>query len=393
MMPSTIRSTGYRRHPVMAQPTRRITAACLLVTAISTAGCSRRDTRQEAGDEATVVPVAAVPAQRGRLRAVLHVSGIVTPAEGAEFLALAPEPARILEVTKSEGDMVAPGEVVVRFELPTAAQEAIRQRAEVARLQALVENARIAQARTRDFVSRGLVPRAQQESTDRELADAETSLQRAQAALAAAEAQTARATVMAPFAGVVAQRLHNPGDLVQLTDPVLRLVDPSRLEVLAIVPRADVARVAPGASARVAGAIDGREVRLSVSSAPSPANATGDGSVRVRLAPVEPAPLMVDMPVEVDIDAEERVDVVFVPPEAVLDAGGERVVFVAEGDVARRTPVTTGVSNEQGVEITSGLQAGALVITRGQSGLVDGARISVATVSQSSAAPPSPTAP
>lgn len=371
----------------------RLTAASLIVVLVLAASaCSRQRPEAAADEEAVAIPVAAQPAQRGRLRAVVHASGLVVPAQGAEFLAVAPEPARILEITKDAGATVTPGEVVVRFELATAAQEAARQRAEVARLQAQVENARIAQARTRDFVTRGLVPRTQLETAERELADAEAAFARAQAALGAAEEQAARAAVTAPFAGVVAQRLHNPGDVAQATtaDPVLRIVDPTRLEVLVTVPRADVARVAQGATARVAGAIDGQEIALTVAAPPNLADATANGDVRVRLAPSGPTPLAVDMPVEVDIDAEERVDAVFVPAEALLEQGAEQVLFVADGDVARRRAVTTGVANEQGVEITDGLQAGELVITRGQAGLVDGAAI---TVVQSPVLPPGQTAP
>jgi len=39
--------------------------------------------------------------------------------------------------------------------------------------------------------------------------------------------------------------------------------------------------------------------------------------------------------------------------------------------------VTTGLSDADSVEIVSGVEAGELVITRGQAGLADGAAISV----------------
>jgi len=41
--------------------------------------------------------------------------------------------------------------------------------------------------------------------------------------------------------------------------------------------------------------------------------------------------------------------------------------------------VTTGLSDADSVEIVSGVEAGELVITRGQGGLADGAAISVDT--------------
>jgi hypothetical protein len=53
-------------------------------------------------------------------------------------------------------------------------------------------------------------------------------------------------------------------------------------------------------------------------------------------------------------------------------------VMVAAGDRAARRPVTTGIATDAGVEVTSGLRAGELVITQGHIGLADGAAISVA---------------
>ena len=60
-------------------------------------------------------------------------------------------------------------------------------------------------------------------------------------------------SVRATFDGLVAKRSHNPGDLVEpgAADPVLRVIDPHRLEVAASVPFADVPANSPGAVARV----------------------------------------------------------------------------------------------------------------------------------------------
>jgi membrane fusion protein (multidrug efflux system) len=57
-------------------------------------------------------------------------------------------------------------------------------------------------------------------------------------------------------------------------------------------------------------------------------------------------------------------------------------VFVAVNGTAGRRIVTTGLRNDDFVEITSGIEAGELVITRGQLGLTDGAAISVDRLAQ-----------
>jgi hypothetical protein len=106
------------------------------------------------------------------------------------------------------------------------------------------------------------------------------------------------------------------------------------------------------------------------------------GDALVRLAFVEPATLAVDTRVEVEIDGEERVDVILVRADTLVPQGSEMAVFVAVNDTAERRLVTTGLRDADVVEITSGIKAGELVITRGQVGLTDGAGISVDTLAR-----------
>ncbi len=324
------------------------------------------------------MPVGAVPARTAGIRAAVHASGTVVPAEGGEFLATAPEPARIAEITKEQGNPVTSGEILVRFDLPAAAQDVARVAADLAAAEAQLENARINQTRVRDFAERGLVPRRDLENASRELADAQSAADRVRAQHAAAIAGAGRAIVRAPFTGIVANRYHQPGDVVLSSmDPVLRVVDPRRLDVIVSVPAKDVSRVVPGAPARVAAAAGIPPVRLTV--AARVGDRVGpDGTIAFRLLFTEPAPLPVDSPVEIDIDAEERTDVVLVPAEALVREGGSLAVMIANGSRAERRAVTTGLQDEQDVEIMSGVRAGEMVITRGHIGLSDGAAISVA---------------
>jgi multidrug efflux pump subunit AcrA (membrane-fusion protein) len=148
------------------------------------------------------------------------------------------------------------------------------------------------------------------------------------------------------------------------------------------VPAKEVSRVLPGASARLLGGADGKDVRLSVTTRPGPAGVSPGADTTVRLTLLEPASYAVDAPVQVDIDLEERANAVLVPAEAVVRTGTQAAVFVAVGDRAERRDVTTGVVDGRRVEITSGLRAGELVITRGHFRLADGAHISVDTTAR-----------
>ena len=349
----------------------------VLIIALTVAvGACRRDAPKPIEHEAQVVPVGAVAAERAAIRAVLHVSGVVVPAEGGEFLVLAPEPTRLIDVTKMPGDAVKSGDVLALFDLPSAALSVSRLAAEVAAAQAQVENARINHERIRGFVERGLVPRRDLEIADRDLASAQDTLDRARTAHAAAQAGVTRATIRAPFDGIVATRSRNPGDMIlSTTDPVMRIVDPRRLEVVASIPREDQSRVVTGATARVAAA--GTDlVRLTVAGRAT--SASGE-AVPFRLVFAGPHMLAVDMTVQLDIDAEARTDTVLVPAEAVIRDNGESVLFVAAGSHAERRVVKTGIEEAARIEISDGVRAGELVITRGHVGLTDGAPITVAT--------------
>ena len=354
-----------------------LAAAAVTLSLLFGTSC-RRDRPAPVEREDQVVPVGAVAAQKAAIRAVIHASGIVVPAQGGEFVVFAPEPARLLDVLKGQGDSVATGEILARFDLPSATQAVARLAADLAAAQAQAETARINHDRIRGFVERGLVARRDLENAERELADAQAALERTRTAHAAAQAGVSKGVVRAPFDGIVATRAHNPGDMIlSTTDPILRIVDPRRLEVIATIPRSDQSRVVTGAPARIAAA--GTEPALLTVSGRATDREPAADTVPFRLVFASPINLPVDTPVQLDIDAEERADTVLVPAEAVLREGGGTAVFVARDSRAERRLVKTGIQDEARVEITEGVRAGELVITRGHIGLTDGAAITVAT--------------
>jgi cobalt-zinc-cadmium efflux system membrane fusion protein len=325
------------------------------------------------------VPVTVEAARADTLRAVISVSGTVTPAPGADWVITAPEAARIAELPKAEGDAVAEGDVLVRFDIPTLASEVSARRAAIAQAAARVDLAKAAVVRLSGLVTKGVAARREVEEAQREQLDAEATLTQAQSALEAATALADRAVVRARFAGVVAKRWHNAGDFVEATvaDPVLRVINPSRLQVLAAVPVADLPRVQPGHTARVIGPSggDGDAAVVAARSAQvDPASATGD----VRLSFARPTTLTTGTTVQVVIVAEERKAAVVVPAAAIVHDGDDMFVMVAGSDgKAHKHAVTLGLVTRDSVEVLSGVAVGDVVITHGQDGLPDGAAITV----------------
>jgi len=354
--------------------------ALLAIVGIVMSVACHRDAPEEVESE-TVVPVTAMPAETGSITAEAHGTGLVAPAPGAELLVIAPEPARIVEMPKAEGDTVKRGDVLVRFEIPSTAAEVSKQEAETKRAQARIENARAALARAKDLFDRGVAARKEVEDATKELADAEADLAAAQAASTAAGAMAARSVVRATFDGIVAKRSHNPGDLVEASgsDAVLRVVDPRRVEVVASVPINDALGIAVGAPARIVDAwASTGDDSLKVVARPA-AVQQGTATVAVRLAFAKPTRYPVGAPVRVAIDTDTHHNVVLVPASAVVREGEETAVFVVENQMAKRREVKIGIEDDDHVEIVSGLKAGEMVITSGQNGLPDGAKVTLAT--------------
>jgi RND family efflux transporter MFP subunit len=357
------------RHP------RVLVAALALSTLPQFVGCGEKS--PEEIDSATVVAVKTAPAALGTIRGVVHATAIVAPAPGAEFTVIAPEPARIAEVPRAAGDRVRRGDLLVRFEIPNSQAEVRRQEAEVSKGEATLDAAHKAQTRAHQLFDRGVAAGREVEDANRAVADAEAALAEARASLTAAQTVASRSVVRATFDGVIAARQHNAGDLVEAaaSDPVLRVIDPRRLEVVAAVPLSDAPRVVVGAAARLSATpIDVPSIRLTVVSRPAavdPATPT----ISVRLSSADLARFPAGTPVEVDIDAEQHANVVLVPAIAILREGEETAVFVASGSKAQRRRVELGLTDGAHTEVRSGVKAGEQVIVDGQAGLPDGAAI------------------
>jgi multidrug efflux pump subunit AcrA (membrane-fusion protein) len=73
--------------------------------------------------------------------------------------------------------------------------------------------------------------------------------------------------------------------------------------------------------------------------------------------------------------AEHREAILTVPRAAVVDIGGRRGVYLADGDVARFRDVRTGISDDERIEVLEGLEEGARVVTTGALAIRDGERI------------------
>jgi RND family efflux transporter MFP subunit len=338
-----------------------------------TAACRRSASRETESEPP--IPVVAEPVQIGTIRGIVSATAVVEALPGADFAAIAPESGRIVEISKKAGDKVKAGDVLVRFEFPALRAEIAARAGLVKNAEARLQSAKVMQARVHKLLELGAASQREADEADSEVNSAEADIAQARGAQNAADALGQRTDIRAPFDGVVAERLHDPGDLVgtATNDIILRVIDPRQVEVVTSVSVADGSRFAVGASARGVTETKSAPEILRVMARADPV--PGATTVSVRLGFVGATELAPGTQLGIEIDAEQHSNVPLVPAIAVVKDGAALAVFVAAGNQARKRPVVPGLVDTEHMEIRSGVRAGDMVITQGQSNLRDGSPI------------------
>jgi RND family efflux transporter MFP subunit len=345
------------------------------VTAFALAAACHKAPPEEVATTAAV-PVEVAVAHVGDITSYVRVTGTIEPAPGADWVVTAPEKARVAEIRFAPGDAVRRGQVVARFDAPPLRADLATRSSEASQAQARLDNARRNYNRLSTLLEKGIASRKEVEDARKELLDAESAVRESGQTRAAAADLAARATPIAPISGVVAERWHNPGDVIDAGEHVLRVVDLGHLQVTAAVPVADAPRVVIGHAARVTvPGSTGTEIGGKVVGAPATVDpATGTAPIRVAVGGGYP----VGTPVQVAIVAEERRSVLLVPAAAIVTDEGKSALFVVGGDgKAHRRAVTVGVTSGDDTQVVSGLRAGERVVVKGQDELPDGATVTV----------------
>jgi multidrug resistance efflux pump len=185
-------------------------------------------------------------------------------------------------------------------------------------------------------------------------------------ALADAREKLDKATITAPFDGLVAGVNNEVGDNVVTGAVIIQLVDPDEFEVEAVVDELDVYDVRLGQvvhislDAKPEYTLEGKVKAMS----PAARRETGVISyeVIISLQPHQDITLKDGLTASTEIVVASHRNVLLVPSRAVSRGGGDRVVqVVVNGQLQERT-VTTGESSEGQTVILDGLSEGETVL-------------------------------
>ncbi|MBN4095992.1 efflux RND transporter periplasmic adaptor subunit [Methylobacterium sp. OT2] len=361
LIPPSLRGRLRRPHPV---------ATGLIILAL--AGCERgADGRGAQGADAGPPTVSTAVVEAATVPRTLDLPGRLTSTRVAEVRA---QVAGIIqERAFKEGSLVAKGDVLFRidpavYRAEVDAKSAALDRAEATRVQALRQS-----ERTETLLERQAASTAQHDITTAALRQAEADVASAKAQLARARIDLDYATVRAPIGGRIGRALVTEGALVGQGDAtklaLIQQVDPIFTDFNA--PADD-----PG---RLASAKEETEVRLVLPDGSLHTDAgrllftdvsVDPGTGQVSLRATFPNPKVALLPgtyVRVRVAKGILPGAVVVPAQAIQrsSAGVAQVYVVGEDRTATLRPMRAGALTDAGWIVEDGLKAGETVVVEG----------------------------
>ncbi len=184
-----------------------------------------------------------------------------------------------------------------------------------------------------------------------------------------------KTTIRAPFSGIVIRKETEVGEWVPQGGVIVEMVDPGRMEVRIDLPERYVSRLDPEGIRIHCDAAPGLDLEAELRSI-APVGDVDTRTFPLRLEIPNPGGVIRGgMLCRATLPLKQSRLALFVPKDAVVDDGSERVVFTIEEGVARRRPVRRGEAMGNRIEVEGDLSAGQMVVIRGNEGLQDGQRI------------------
>ncbi len=353
----------------------RAALAPALLAALLLGGCGPKDDAPPSDAPAPrTVPVQTVALAPTQFSEVVELSGAV---EAQNDAMLSAQSAGTVTYIAERGASVGAGQTVAQLN-PAVVRAGVQQ------AEAGVQAAQAQYALAEDNFNRqqplyrdSIISAIEFEGARAQINQARASLAQARAVLAQAQEQLRNTRVVAPFSGVIEERMVEKGEQVLPGQQVVRIVSNSQLKVAAAVPERFAGEVAVGREVQIGFEAYGGEKRTGritfVGRAVNPANRT----FPVDIAFTDPGQkFKPQMVVNVYLPLNTLDGVLVAPTDALLQDGENTVAFVAEqrggATVAARRVVVAGAASGGETVVLSGLKPGEALIVEGQSRLADG---------------------
>ncbi|HEX9075141.1 MAG TPA: efflux RND transporter periplasmic adaptor subunit [Anaerolineae bacterium] len=203
-----------------------------------------------------------------------------------------------------------------------------------------------------------------QKNLDTSARTAQATLDNAKVAVDQAQRNLDKASIYAPFDGLVSVVNFNPGDTAG-SGTAVSVVDLTNLQVKLLIAEVDMAKIKVGETAQMTvDALSGKAYQAKVLSI-GPVGTVTQGVVNYPVTVVITNPdtdVRPGMTANLAVEVDRRNDVLLIPTRAVRTQGTTKTVTVLYKGQSIQTPISTGLSNDTMIEVTNGLQEGDQVV-------------------------------
>lgn len=341
-------------------------AAMLMGSVLLLGGCGGSDNTAEV-ERGTAVEVAA--ATTGEIVDATVVRGNVSAADDVYVIPKAQGVVRTVNV--AVGDYVTQGQSLCQIDTVDLQTSLALVQSQYNTLYSAYQTAVKNLERYRALYNEGAVSLAQLEQA--ESAVTSMGLDSVRLQVQSVQDQINNCNVKSTISGIVAEVNVNPGDMAG-GSYVARVVDISKVKLTANVTETLVSCLSMGQELPVyIESVSSEPFIGKVTAIPVAANRTLTYPVEITIDNPDHT-IMAGMFAEVDVVKNESRDTLIIPKGAV---DSSNTVYVVQGDVAHAVTVETGMSDDENIEIVSGLKAGDMVVTAGAYLLEDGTKVRV----------------
>jgi HlyD family secretion protein len=349
-------------------------------------------------------------AGRGNITSIVTATGKVKAQ--ADVQISADVMGRIEHLPVKEGDTVKVGQLLVQIDSRSREMDVAQAKGSLLSAKSSLETTRITLDREKQLFSKGLSPQSQLDIAQNNYDQASAQVQISQANLDQAQDQLEKCTIRAPMRGVITKLNSEAGENVVIGTMnsagtvIMVISDLSAIEIEAEVDETDIAAVRINQNVKISldafpdTTFKGHVIEVGNSAKSADVYSTSTSSVTNFLVKIliedVVANIKPGMTASVDITTASRDSVVKIPSSAVVmrPEGTEKEdvsikkpkkskaqvaadeelalskdikeidgVFIVRGNKARFMPVSTGIRDQQFVEITSGLAESDSIIT------------------------------
>jgi RND family efflux transporter MFP subunit len=362
-----------------ARATRTTTGALLAFAALGTSACKKNDASAEPAKVETMLvgPENVTVVRVEKIRTGPALSGSLTPERSATIRS--EMSGAVLQTYAEAGQRVSAGQALAQLDAAVLREQQLSAQGAVTTAQSNYDIAQRELSRNTALEKAGAIAERDLERARNALVTAQGQLATTRAQLANITKQLDKASVRAPFTGVVAQRQVNAGDVVSPGAALFTVVDPGSMQLEASVPAEALTQVRVGLPVefRVNGypsrSFSGRVTRV---------NPTADPTTRqvkiVASIPNAGNALVGGLFAEGRVSSETR-DAPMVPLSAVDERGLRPTVVRLRNGKIQKVEVGLGIRDAaaETVEVTSGLAQGDTLLLGAARGISPGTPVRV----------------